>query len=239
MAPGANRASISITTKQRPVTANKPLAAWALSGLLLTLHTTADAQETAATGRLDTETPVTYFIAEGVADSGYRDSDRELAIWALEAWERSAGGELRFVPGPESTALLRVYWVPADFGQYGEMRPLLVDGRRGAAVFIRPDTDALGEEIGRRARTDPLFRDTVVYLTCLHELGHALGLGHTSNYADIMYFFGFGGDIPGFFARYRNRLQSRGDIARVAGLSDDDLRRLESLYSSTPGVGED
>ena len=219
------------------MTRSKPVAAWACSSLFLTYGAPIEAQESDTLSRLDTEVPVTYFIAEGVAGSGYRDSDQELAIWALEAWERSANGTLRFVPGPESTALLRVYWVPADFGQYGEMRPLLVDGRRGAAVFIRPDTDALGEEIGQRARTDPLFRDTVVYLTCLHELGHALGLGHTSNYADIMYFFGFGGDIPGFFDRYRDQLQSRRDISTVTGLSVGDLSRLEALYSSTPGVG--
>ena len=184
------------------MTRSKPWAACACLSLSLTCGVTVEAQESDTLGRLDTDVPVTYFIAGGVAGSGYRESDRELAIWALEAWERSANGELRFIPGAESTALLRVYWVPADFGQYGEMRPLLVDGRRGAAVFIRPDTDALGEEIGQRARSDPLFRDTVVYLTCLHELGHALGLSHTSEYADIMYFFGFGGDIPGFFDRY-------------------------------------
>jgi len=187
--------------------------------------------------RLDTEVPVTYFISEGAAGSGYRDSDQELAIWALEAWERNSNGTLRFVPGPESTALLRVYWVPPGTGQYGEMRPLLVDGRRGAEVFIRPNTDALGQEIGQRARTDSLFRDTVVYLTCLHELGHALGLSHTSNYNDIMYFFGFGGDIPGFFERYRNQLQSRQDIVNLAGLSNGDLQRLEALYSSTLAGG--
>ena len=112
-----------------------------------------------------------------------------------------------------------------------------MDGRRGAEVFIRPNTDALGQEIGQRARTDSLFRDTVVYLTCLHELGHALGLSHTSNYNDIMYFFGFGGDIPGFFERYRNQLQSRQDIANFAGLSNGDLQRLEALYSSTLAGG--
>ena len=115
---------------------------------------------------------------------------------------------------------------------------MVVEGRRGAAVFIRPDTDALGEEIGQRARDDSLFRDTIVYLTCLHELGHALGLSHTSNYADIMYFFGFGGDIPGFFSRYRDRLRSRSDIAAVAGLSEDDLVRLEALYASASSAGE-
>ncbi len=137
---------------------------------------------------------------------------------------------MRLEPGPESTALLRVYWVPANFGLYGEMRPLNVDGRRGAAVFIRPDTRALGEEIAQRASEDSLFRDTVVYLTCLHELGHAFGLNHTAEFADIMYYFGFGGDIPGFFGRYRDELRSRNDIADVSGLSAGDLAQLRALY---------
>ena len=148
------------------------------------------------------------------------------------AWERSANGTLRLEPGPESTALLRVYWVPASFGLYGEMRPLIVDGRHGAAVFIRPDTRALGEEIAQRASEDSLFRDTVVYLTCLHELGHAFGLNHTAEFADIMYYFGFGGDIPGFFGRYRDELRARNDIADVSGLSAGDLTQLRALYGS-------
>lgn len=127
--------------------------------------------------------------------------------------------------------MLRVYWVAANYGQYGEMRPIEVDGRRGAAVYIRPDTDALGPEIAMRSREDPLFRDTIVYLTCLHELGHALGLEHTAEFEDIMYFFGFGGDILAFFERYRNQLQSREGIVEVSGLSDSDLAQLHSLYA--------
>jgi hypothetical protein len=173
---------------------------------------------------------VPYFIASGEPKSDFRKTDVELATWALRAWERALGGVLRFEAAAEDEALVRVHWVAPNSGMYGEMRPLLVRGRRGAAVYIRPDTNALGDDIARMATSDPLLRETIVYLTCVHELGHALGLEHTAAYADIMYFFGYGGDIPGFFNRYRQQLKMRPDIARFSGMSEDDIRRVQALY---------
>lgn len=192
--------------------------------------TPASAPELALLAPLDASEPVTYFIATGVPGSQYRATDAELARWALAAWSGRTDGALQFVPAPEDSAMLRIYWVPANFGQYGEMRPIVVDGKRGAELYIRPDTDALGGAIAARARDDALYRETIVYLTCLHELGHALGLSHTAAFDDIMYFFGYGGDIVEYFDRYRRVLQSRDDIAGQAGLSAGDVATLRALY---------
>jgi hypothetical protein len=138
---------------------------------------------------LDASRPIPYFIAEPNRQVGGRPQDRDLAVWALEAWQRAADGALRFVPAAEADALIRLYWVAPDDGQYGETRTIVVGSRFGAAAFVRPDTDALEGPIARRAREDPLLRDTIVYLTSLHELGHAFGLSHTSGFRDVMYFF--------------------------------------------------
>jgi hypothetical protein len=45
-----------------------------------------------------------------------------------------------------------------------------------------------------------------------------------------MYAFGYGGDIPLFFMRYRRQLTTRNDIARVSGLSPADVSAVRALY---------
>jgi len=180
---------------------------------------------------LPSDDPVTYFIAEGNRSTGYRPGDRELALWAFQAWQRSAGKGLRFEPASESSALIQLRWAEPGGGEYGETQPLIVHGRRGAVVFIRPDVEALGPDIARRAAADDLLRDSIVYLTCLHELGHAIGFEHTRDFRDIMYYFGYGGDVAQYFGRYRAQIHARNDIAAVSGLSDADVARVRAIYA--------
>jgi hypothetical protein len=180
---------------------------------------------------------VLYFIAAPSAATSARPDDRELAEWALATWESELGGTVEFAPvEDEDTAQVRLYWAAAAGGQYGEMRPIDAGGRRGAAVFVRPDVEGLGPEVATRAGLDPLFRDSIVYLTCLHELGHALGLAHTANFEDIMYAFGYGGDIPAYFGRFRRQLTRRADIPSASVLSAGDLAELRRLYAAAGEV---
>ncbi len=137
-------------------------------------------------------------------------ADPELARWAFDAWQTASNGRLRFVETKDrSSARIQVVWAPPSSGQYGEVV--------GNVVNIRIATEGV---------SDPLLRDTIVYLTCLHETGHALGLHHTGNFDDIMYTFQYGGDIPEYFARYRRKLSTRDDIRRNPGLSPADRARI-------------
>ena len=190
-----------------------------------------DALQRASAGtRAVDRRPIPYFIAQGPRAAGYRPGDDELASWAFAAWQEHAGGGLTLVRSPEQTALVRLYWESPNGATYGEMRPLLIDGRRGAEIFVRPDITALGPDISSRGSHDPLWRDTVVYLTCLHELGHAFGLSHTADERDIMYSFQYGGDIVEYFGRYRRQLTTSRDIRLHAGLSDNDITRVRALH---------
>jgi hypothetical protein len=179
---------------------------------------------------LDPSSPIGTFIAGGNQSEQYKPADRQLAQWAFDAWQRATAPMLQLMPMPEASARVRLYWAGPQSGQYGEMRSLLVNGQVGAAVYIRPDTTSLGADIHALATSDPLFRDTVVYLTCVHELGHAFGLQHTADFRDIMYSFQYGGDFVEYFSRYRRQLKSRDDIARMSGMSEGDIAKVRLLY---------
>ena len=159
-------------------------------------------------------------------ESGCHAGDPELAQWAMEAWQTASAGKLTLqkIAEPDK-AHIRVHWVSGNDGLFGEARPIMVDGVRGAEVYVLPAVVPPDE-------TDALLRETIVYLTCLHETGHALGLAHTAAFADIMYSFQYGGDIPEYFARYRRQLSARSDIRKHSGMSDEDRRRLVELWAA-------
>lgn len=155
--------------------------------------------------------------------SGCTANDADLARWALEAWEKASDGKLHFVEAKDrANGRIRVRWAGRNSGLYGEAVPIVVSGQPGAELHILiadPEPDSAD-------KSDKLMRDAVVYLTCLHESGHALGLNHTAAFADIMYSFQYGGDIPEYFGRYRRRLAAREDIRKYSGMSPADRRAL-------------
>jgi hypothetical protein len=154
-------------------------------------------------------------------------SDAQLAVWALEAWARASDGHIAMKAADrQEEAHLRFFWAGGNMHLYGETRPVEVNGHRGAELYILPDLAALGDDIARAGSGDKLYRDSIVYLTCLHETGHALGLPHNRDFEDIMYSFQYGGDIVEYFSRFRRKLKVRDDIRRNSGLNAGDAKLL-------------
>lgn len=143
---------------------------------------------------------------------------------ALATWTQAADGrfELRKAASREA-AQVRVSFPRAD-GIYGEAMPR-VDRTTGniASADVHIAADVGGDLLQQRL---------VIYLTALHELGHALGLPHTNAFDDIMYSFRRPDDGERYFGAYRRRLRSSDDIGtdRATGLSPADISALRSLY---------
>ena len=160
-------------------------------------------------------------------------ADEQLAQWALQSWQNASAGRLAFTSTTEAKARIRIRWVTGREGLYGQTRGVAADPTTGADVYVRPTLDGLGPDITALATKDKLFRDTIIHLTALHELGHALGLPHTRRYADIMYNFAYGGDFTEYFNRYRRKLETRDSIPKASGLSGDDIKQLLTLFPAT------
>ena len=165
-----------------------------------------------------------YWVQPCAPGLACRPGDPELARWALDAWREASGGRLSLTPAASrEKAQIQIVWADGREGLYGEARPIVVDGLPGAEVYVvTPAADS----------SDPLLRDAIVYLTCLHETGHALGLPHTASFDDIMYSFQFGGDISEYFARYRRKLKTRADIRKTSALSPADRLALNQSARS-------
>ena len=166
----------------------------------------------------------TYWIDPCPPDAAKATScepgDPELARWALEAWQRESGGAVTFKKSPAAEhARIELRWANGTSSLYGETEPVMVDGKPGSVIYVLPSV-APG--------ADRLLRDAIVYLTCLHESGHALGLRHTAAFADIMYSFQYGGDISEYFGRYRRQLKTRDDIRAHSGISEADRTAIRS-----------
>jgi hypothetical protein len=144
---------------------------------------------------------------------------------AMTTWTTAAAGRFTLQRIGDQGAPVRVHFMSTDY-RYGVTAPR-----------VNPQSGRIERaevQVAADAGRDILERRIIVYLTALHELGHALGLEHTDDITSIMYLFRLPGDGDRFFGAYRQRLKSADDIGSpsATGLSADDVATLRKLYDA-------
>jgi len=143
----------------------------------------------------------------------------------MRTWTKASDGRVTLQRTlVESDGNIHVYFNGAG-GNYGETRPHV-----NAAGFIDAAEVAILADVPIQ---DLMTKKIIAYLTALHELGHAIGLDHTTNFTDIMYLFRYPDDGPRYFGNYRAKVKTADDIggAAATGLSPNDIAALNALYN--------
>lgn len=138
--------------------------------------------------------PIKVWVSQDQNISGYKNTFREGFFDALNSWMKASQGRLYYVLVPnKEEANLTCDWTgnPLEVkatGQHVEQGVCLLassDNGRNFITINRADIRIL--TIDRN--TQQSLSDEEMKKTCLHELGHAMGLqGHSTNNHDIMFF---------------------------------------------------
>jgi hypothetical protein len=128
--------------------------------------------------------PLRVYIGRGGA--GFRENFPGLFTAAMNEWSAASSGRIKWmrVNDPQSANII-ANWDANNAslaGEAGDTRTQLgmgPDGQRyitSAQVSLMPTNGSAA------------YSDEEMHKICLHEIGHALGLHHSSNRGDIMYF---------------------------------------------------
>ncbi len=151
--------------------------------------------------------PILVFVKPGTGLNGYKDNFDGILKQSFAQWSDVSGGKVafKFTTDP-SQASISCAWTDSndtiDRSEEGLALPKVSDMGELQGVEILMLTDFPEQSEGT---TDDHVRGI-----CLHEVGHALGLDHSSQPGDVMF----------------------GGASSVAALSERDKKTLFSLYAA-------
>ena len=154
--------------------------------------------------------PLPIFIEKYICgtdkDNEYKYSD--MVIRALREWEARTNGLVRFqVINNLYDSKVNLSWARIDGESLGLCTCTSAHGR----IFSAEIKIDLSDDIIHRQD----MNDEEIYHTILHELGCAIGLGHSNDKTDIMY-------IPHQYG--------------IINISDNDIHTLEYIYNLPIGL---
>ncbi|MBX9568189.1 MAG: tetratricopeptide repeat protein [Candidatus Obscuribacterales bacterium] len=135
--------------------------------------------------------PIKVFIKSGAGVKGFRSEYPSFIKHALDSWCSASGRKLAYkMVGDEKSADLSVTWIddPILMNEDGKKRVKqgvasteTTSEREITSVQVQVDTmNAL--------RPNQLLEAGECASVCLHEIGHSLGLKHSTSYNDVMFF---------------------------------------------------
>ena len=133
--------------------------------------------------------PLKVFIDDGSGTPGYQGYYQDYMRKAFNEWQDTSNGKLswREVASPNQADIVCVWTAEAKANgpgvEAGETKSTIgVNRFTGEQNIIRARISVLTSLMGRP------FSDLDTYKTCLHEVGHAIGMeGHSNTASDIMY----------------------------------------------------
>jgi len=133
--------------------------------------------------------PLKVFIEDGSGTPGYQSYYQDYMRKAFNEWQEKTSGTVRWqeVGSPNQADIVCVWTDEAKTNgpgvEAGETKSTIgVNRFTGEQNIIRARISVLTSLMGRP------FSDLDTYKTCLHEVGHAIGMeGHSSTPSDIMY----------------------------------------------------
>lgn len=165
--------------------------------------------------------PIKIYLEDGSSVSGYRPQFRDILLSSFYSWSDATGGKLNFVrAASEKEADIICTWTKTwnDGINLPAGKP-----NAGSSIYEQFDDAGVGNIVllkvhiklpTRRALDGAVVTDAEMKCTCLHEIGHALGIDiHSPNSKDMMF-------------RFNNAFKVK------PILSQRDVHTIQKLYST-------